>query len=126
MEGDGRPTNEVAVACGRGCGGRGVHLTPAPRDQDHQQEIRRQGPGGSGEGDHAARPCVCVVTSRYSSEGRASRLGAGDLTTTRTCLSVYVLWRETLLISESTSQRPAGLPVLTSQSAFRLSITTSR
>ena len=28
MERDGRPT-QVGVACGRGCGGRGVHLTPA-------------------------------------------------------------------------------------------------
>ncbi len=29
MERDGRPTTEVGVACGRGCGGRGVHLTPS-------------------------------------------------------------------------------------------------
>ena len=31
MERDGRPTAEVAVACGRGCGGRVLHLTP-PRE----------------------------------------------------------------------------------------------
>src|SRR5919112_4930300 len=65
MEGDGRPTNEVvAVACGRGCGGRGVHLTPAPRDQDHQHKVRKQGPGGSGEGDDAARPRLFAAWSR--------------------------------------------------------------
>src|SRR3712207_2843459 len=72
--GDGRPTTEEAVACGRGCGGRGVHLTSATRDQDHQHEVRRQGPGGYGKGDNAARPCVCVVAFRYSSEGRAGRV----------------------------------------------------
>src|SRR5215208_5797701 len=83
--GNGRPTTEVAVAwCG--CGGRGVHLTPAPRDQDHQHEVRRQGPGGYGKGDYAACPHISVVAPRHGSEGRAGRVAVGGPTTTRTCL----------------------------------------
>src|SRR5215213_6187290 len=83
MEGDGRPTTEVAVACGRGCRGRGVHLTPAPRDQDHQHEVRRQGPGGRGKGDEAASPRLFVVAPHHSSEGRAGRLQRIAMTLTR-------------------------------------------
>src|SRR5215208_4855645 len=110
MEGDGRPTTEVAVAwCG--CGGRGVHLTPP-----------HEGKTISMRGDYAACPYLCDCAPPRLR--RASRQSTCRRSNYYTYLPLGC-GSKTPLISLRFLQRLAGLPDLSSQSAFRLSSTTS-